>query len=601
MSASAQTDNVHPFGRAADIALWRAVADRLGLTGGPLEAFRTATDAGTADRAYDLMCQGPIVFDLGRPQLELPRATREQQAARRRLIATLRRAYQEELKRAKKLRRKAAAEAGRARDQVPGVNTPAQQFVDSYAYDEVAGTWVRRSSMERLNRAAVEHEWVEKLGDALVAEDENGGEHLRPLVGWFKEQAGAIVVERLCHTPLAASGAVVDAVIEGWSKRMLNAWRDPIPDVIAGIGWVTDRDVQLWLDLVCYVLTVKHHDDPRAEPVLDWLSGLVAAPAVKPGWSLYLSGDPGAGKNLLILPLELAFGPGGAHRITPERLRDKFDEYLKARLCILSEARETTPGTITPHDAYSRIKEIVDATAGWRLIDPKFEKKEWAYSTTGLAMFSNEQNMLPVDARERRLGYYRVEVEPRPRADFEYLVAWLKENVFDPFGDMPHAGTPGWKLVVKWLVQRWAGLDEPRRAAFQGDAPMTPEKAVMVSVAANPAKELLGAAIAGDFGDGKIPDLIDILGVRQRLQGMIDNGGFGVDKGTRIPANAKLGDWLREFKAERLNYDPIKRVHTQILCGNTRRRLWAVRNAEKYRALLPNEIAAMWGFLNRGI
>jgi hypothetical protein len=594
MSAASSTDNVHLFGTPAEIALWRAVADRLGLTGGPLDAFRAATDDATANRADDLMRQGPVIFALKRHELDLPPGAKvKDHDERQRQVKVLERAYKAELRRAAKLRGMAGAEAG--------ARTAEQEIIEDYAFDEVAGTWVRRSSMEHLKARAFEEQWTERLLPVLLVEKADGTMLKRPLSAWFKEQPNAMVVEGLCSTPAAPEGAVIEPLIKGRKKRLLNSWCDPVPDAIAGLGTITDRDVQPWLDLVAYVFDVPDHTAARAVPPLDWMAGVLANPGVKPNWALYMSGDAGTGKNLLLLPLEQALGAGMNRRISPADFSRAYDEYLEARLCIVAETRETTPGTITPHDLYARIKEIVDTTSGWMLVNVKSKAKVWVYSTTALALFSNQPNMLPVDARERRLGYYRVEMEkPKPPEYFKVLAAWLMAND-DLFDNNTHPGTPGWKLVVKWLVQRWAGLDDARRAAFQGNAPATPEKAIMVSVAANPVKELLGAAVAGDFGDGKIPDLIDIPGVRERLQGMIDNGGFGVDKGTRIPPNATLGDWLRELKAERLNYEPIKRVHTQILCGNTRRRLWAVRNADKYRGLLPNVIAAMWRFLNRGI
>jgi hypothetical protein len=46
--------------------------------------------------------------------------------------------------------------------------------------------------------------------------------------------------------------------------------------------------------------------------------------------------------------------------------------------------------------------------------------------------------------------------------------------------------------------------------------------------------------------------------------------------------------------AEKLNYDPLEKVHTQIRIGEDRLRLWAIRDAQKYRQLTPAEVAVAW-------
>jgi hypothetical protein len=165
----------------------------------------------------------------------------------------------------------------------------------------------------------------------------------------------------------------------------------------------------------------------------------------------------------------------------------------------------------------------VDTTSDWVLVNEKSLPKKWVKSVTGMVLLSNHPNMLPVDARERRLGYYRIEVPPKPQEFFKKrLVPWQRE--IDPF-----EGVPGWQLWVKWLWQRWQAMDADRRTAFEGNAPDTPEKRAMVAVAANPVKELLGAIVAGDFAGShdRIPDISDLNAVRDGLRQAIETGRYG--------------------------------------------------------------------------
>jgi hypothetical protein len=588
-----KNDNVVQFPtKRTDAELWQAAADHIV---DELDAFRAATDPATADRARDLMRQGPVVFDLRRHELELPAGAKgADKTNRRRQINVLGKAFREECKRAGSLRRVAGAEAAAARAVAAGGAPAEQQIIEEHAFDEVRGTFIRIASMVHLDNKSFEQEWSERLVHVLMSTKADGSPSIRPLSVWFKAQRGrgARVVEGIGVIPGAEPGAVIVAVINNRPQRLLNAWRDPVAELARDTPSVTDAMVQPMLDLVTYLFDVPDHHHPRVLPVLDWKAGIVGAPAIKPGWAPYLAGDPGTGKNLLFMPLEKAFGPGGAVRLRPADLGARYDEYLVARLCIVSELKETTPGSLTAHDIYARIKEIVDATSDWVLVNEKYERKKWVCSTTGMVLLTNNPNMLPVDARERRLGYYRIEVPPKPKAFYEdYVVPWLEHG--DPIDD----GPPGWQLWVKWLGQRWQAMDAGRRAAFEGNAPDTPEKRTMVAVAANPVKELLGAIVAKDFADSHdlIPDISDLNAVRAGLRRAIETGGHGADPGTRIPSNGQLGDWLRELGAEKLHYDPVERVHTQIRVGKERQRLWAIRNAQIYRQLTPMEVAAAWG------
>jgi hypothetical protein len=294
----------------------------------------------------------------------------------------------------------------------------------------------------------------------------------------------------------------------------------------------------------------------------------------------------------MFVPLERALGAGGAIRVRPDDLGKPHNGYLKSRLCVVSELKETTRGSITAHDLNACLKEIIDPTGQYVPVNEKYERLKWVYVVTGMVLFTNSQNMLPVDDRERRLGFYRIEAKAKPAAFYaDYLVPWL-EQAEDPFD----GGPTGWQLWVRWLWQRWQGLSAARRAGFTGHAPDTPEKRTMVANAASPVKELLGRIVAGDIAnsDKLVPDISDLDAVRAGLRQAIETDRHGVDAGTRIPANGQLGDWLREMGAERLNYDPATHVHTQIRVGGDRQRLWAIRNVEDYRDLSPAEVAAVW-------
>jgi hypothetical protein len=101
--------------KRTDTELWQAAADHITDA---LDAFRAATDQAAADKARELMLQGPAVFTIRRGELEPAALKGAARTERHRLVTTLLRTFKEECGRAGSVRRiagaEAAAERGRA-------------------------------------------------------------------------------------------------------------------------------------------------------------------------------------------------------------------------------------------------------------------------------------------------------------------------------------------------------------------------------------------------------------------------------------------------------------------------------------------------------
>jgi hypothetical protein len=148
-------DNVVQFpGRKIDAELWQAA---VGHITPELDAFRDATDQDTADKALDLMRQGPVVFNIKRHELVPAGAKGADKAERQRQINALARAFEKECKRAGLVRRVAGAEAASIGARAAGRLPAEHEIIDEYAFDEVRGTFIRIElrSVEMLHRSRV--------------------------------------------------------------------------------------------------------------------------------------------------------------------------------------------------------------------------------------------------------------------------------------------------------------------------------------------------------------------------------------------------------------------------------------------------------------
>jgi hypothetical protein len=245
---------------------------------------------------------------------------------------------------------------------------------------------------------------------------------------------------------------------------------------------------------------------------------------------------------------------------------------MSRRLVLFSEMRQTTRGTLTPHDQMARLKTAFDPGKEWVPINPKLALQYIARNIVMGWLTSNEEAPLRLEEGDRRfLVLDRRCVVPWSKAAYARLARWLEhEN--------------GFALVAEWLFRRWETMSASRQQALIGTAPMTEAKAVMIEENEDPIDAWLRDVVEAECPDpDALPDVVSVECVIQRLLQAQQLGRFN---GMRVNTNAaSVGRRLAKVGAVKLNDGRQVRVKGRQV------RVWAVRNVAFYSALNPADIA----------
>jgi hypothetical protein len=308
---------------------------------------------------------------------------------------------------------------------------------------------------------------------------------------------------------------------------------------------------------------------------LDWLALILAEPSVKPGWHVLLTGGQGIGKDFLPSPIERLM-PREVSHINSGHLTSPYTGWVRARLILGQELRQTTRGQATGHDQYQRLKEITSDTDPWLTVNGKYEKPGLAKNVCGLWLTSNEAQPMPIELDDRRFLVFRSPAQPWPVQRYLDLGAWLK------------AGDPsGYELVGEFLYRRWEGMDEARRQAVLTRAPSTEAKTELARSSRSPAAIWLDEAILAEPPDpDALPDVISAEEIVDAMARAVKNN-RGLSPDTWVPGAAQMGSYLREAGCHRVNNGKQVRHKGRV------RRFWSLRNHDVYAGMATDQLVVV--------
>jgi hypothetical protein len=116
-----------------------------------------------------------------------------------------------------------------------------------------------------------------------------------------------------------------------------------------------------WLELVRKLYPSDH------KRIVQYFAHCVQRPDVKINHGLVIGGAPGIGKDTLIEPLKRAVGPWNCKEVSPTNLLGRFNGYLKAVVCRVSELRDL--GDFNKYQLYERTKNFLAAPPDTLRID----------------------------------------------------------------------------------------------------------------------------------------------------------------------------------------------------------------------------------------
>jgi len=428
--------------------------------------------------------------------------------------------------------------------------------------------------------AEIDAKWTSRLMNVLprvVSGVKKLVEKPIPPSRWLREQGR--VVNGLIGWP--GMPRVVASDVDAPDALYVNTWRPLKRPMSAAAETEVDEDaVKPWLHVFWHIVGTKLPEWEIGETLLDWLALVLGDQSRKAGWHVIIMGQHGVGKDSIILPITVTLGAHWAQTIQSQQISADFNEWAGKRLVQISETRQNTRGTTTAHDVMAILKAIFDNTRQWITVNPKYMPKHTARNVVMGWFTSNEGEPLRLEDGDRRfLVLDRTGTKPLPSHIYAKLHAWLTTSV---------GGASGIDRVAEYLLRRWDRMDDTRRAALFGVAPVTADKLALLSRLKHPVEDWIERCVALDAVDPlTFPDIVTAGYVHSRLFQAIRTGGEGLPGGTQLPGLAMVGVHLKAAGAVVLNGGKQVKVNGNPVV------LWAVRSASSYAAWGPSQLSKL--------
>ncbi|MFN0305383.1 MAG: primase-helicase family protein [Burkholderiales bacterium] len=290
------------------------------------------------------------------------------------------------------------------------------------------------------------------------------GDQKIPAAKWLQKYRAVAQVVWYPGEPQLICDQVLD--VSGWARRdgvsVFNLYRPPA--LRRGNATLAGQ----WLDHVRKV----YPDD--ADHIVKWLAHRVQHPGIKINHALVLGGQPGIGKDSLLIPAKEAVGSWNVRDIWPTQILAEFNPWCRSVLIVINEARNDAK-KLDRVQFYERAKIYMASPPDVIPLNAKFAQERYVPNVCGVVITTNyaaDGLYLPADDRR-----YYVADSPRTSGDFspDYwhnLNAWFKADgnehvaaylasldlsAFDPKAPPPK--TPGfWKMVASSEAPELADL-----------------------------------------------------------------------------------------------------------------------------------------------
>jgi hypothetical protein len=367
----------------------------------------------------------------------------------------------------------------------------------NYIFAPSREPWPASSVNARLGRVPLFH------ADGTPRLDKGGNQETIPASTWLDQNQS---VEQMTWAPglpmLIADRLIAEA---GWIERpgvtCFNLYRPPT--IVPGDASLARH----WLWLVYKVFS-----EEDAKQIIIWCAQRVQFPEIKINHALVLGSEwHGIGKDTILEPLRRAVGPWNFKEITPQRMLEPFNGFLKSVVLRVSEARDL--GEMTRHQFYDHTKIYTASPPDSVERNEKHLKEHQVLNCLGMIITTNYKTdgiYLPAEDRRHYVAW-----SDRQPTDFKKIY-WTK------FWNWLNGG--GDRHVAAYL----ATLDI---SAFDPKAPPTKTAAFWEIVNANRAPE-----------DAELADAIDSIKERDAITiTMIEN----------YATDSDLKDWIRDRKNRR--------------------------------------------------
>jgi hypothetical protein len=329
--------------------------------------------------------------------------------------------------------------------------------------------------------------------------------------------------------------------------------------------------------------TIKHGDATKAgrwvdhvrrvypvdwDHIIKWLAHHAQHPEIKVNHNLILGGNVGVGKDTLLAPAVQAVGPWNCSEVSPDNLFEPFNEYLKAVLMRVSEARDI--GDVSKFQLYERMKTIGAAPPETLRVNEKNKPAHHIVNIVGAIITTNHKTnslYLPADDRRHYAAWSDVkhsDLDSSPGAGdaskyfdalwnwyqqedgFEHVAAYLA--TLDLSGFNPKA--PPFKTPAFWAI---VDANRPGEESEISDLLETIGNPPVITI------EWMGSCAQGDLSDffkdrknrASMRHRLDTAGYEPVRNDMAKDGFWKVDGGRRVIYARKELSVPEQFKAAR--------------------------------------------------
>lgn len=260
-----------------------------------------------------------------------------------------------------------------------------------------------------------------------------------------------------------------------------NQWRDARPDV----SGVSPVDITRWLDHVHKLLP----DDREREHILDVMAFKVQNPGRKINHAVLHIGVPGAGKDLMWLPMQWAIDGGTSVNVENIQNADIMSQWgysYEREMLVFQELRQSEARDRRALE--NHLKPIIAAPPEYLTVNRKGQHPYQALNRLFVLAFSNESIPITLPSDDRRWFVVRSSAGRMSMGEGKAMHDWYMAG--------------GFASIAVWLHRRDVSAFNPGESPF-----MTEAKSIMIESGMSGAESFLAEmmrARVGEFAAGAV-------------------------------------------------------------------------------------------------
>lgn len=232
---------------------------------------------------------------------------------------------------------------------------------------------------------------------------------------------------------------------EYWGAITLNTWLKPKLSPHAN-----PTKAKPWIDHVKWL----YPND--AEWIFDFLAFNVQNPGVKINWAIVLLGDPGIGKDMMLMPLRKALGTAFSPGVQFREIFGDYDDWIIHRTLVVVQEAHARSRYAAPADIAEKLKTYIAAPPSVLRVNPKGSPSIEIPNIVNMIFTTNNLDAIYVDDKDRRYAVFESVVQPK------------KDDYYARLGEFLEGY--GADHVIAWLQRRQislisAGCKPPRTSA----------------------------------------------------------------------------------------------------------------------------------------